>query len=980
MHRDFLSTAGDAYLDFKAIRCTPIEELDCYFREIEHIPTGARIIHIENKDPENLFCLSFRTLPKNNRGAPHILEHVVLCGSEKFPIKDPFFSMARRSLNTFMNALTGSDFTCYPAASQVEKDFYNLLDVYLDAVFHPQIRKSSFLQEGCRLEFQKPQDPRTPLEFKGIVYNEMKGSITPESKLWHAALEELFPDLPYAYNSGGEPKDIPSLTFEELLEFYQTHYHPSRCLFFFYGSFSLKNHLDYIQKHALEGIAPLPPLPLLPQQTRFSQPKQKRIAYPVSDPEKISGKTFVSFGWLTCPTTDQTEVLALSLLDSILMDSDASPLKKALLESGLCTQADAQIDTELSEAPYILTLKGCKEENLSAIEPFVFETLKKLSESPFPQHLIEAAIHQSEFSRLEITGDHGPFGLNLFFRTALAKQHGSDPLYMLKVQSLFQELEKLTQNPRYLPDLLKKYFIDNPHRVQIIMEPDPYLEKKEIAEEKERLTAITKALSEHEKQKILEQTKQLEIDQKNIEHQNIDCLPKVSMDDVPLLPKDFPLASEKKDSFLEIFHHDCFTNSIVYADLVFDLPAVENEDIPYLQLLLTILPSLGSGKRSYVENLEYIMSYTGGISTSVSLHVQAKNHKEMKPAFSIRGKALERNAEKLFALMRDTLLTADFTDQKRIKELLEQIRSSLQNRVSKNALRYGIQLSLSGYHESSYFTYHSSGIPYYHFIEDLTAKLPQSLPVLCERLSHLYHKLLSFHNLHLVLSCDQVLYEKITQFDLKGLFSFAKKPLAPWKYDYPLVPVESQGKIITSQVAYNVESYNVAPYLHPHAPALSVASQLFEHIVLHNKIREIGGAYGAGASYNSLTGSFYFYSYRDPHIVSTFQAFEEAVDMVAAGKFSPQELEEAKLAIIQQMDTPVSPGSQAALGYSLLRDGKEKSLRELHRKRLLELSSSDVVLAVKTELLSRKAEKVRISCAGKDLFESQAPDLPFTPL
>lgn len=980
MGRDFLLTAGETYLDFKTLNCRKIEELDCYFRELVHIPTGAQIIHIENEDPENLFCLSFRTLPKNSRGTPHILEHVVLCGSDKFPIKDPFFSMTRRSLNTFMNALTGSDFTCYPAASQVEKDFYNLLNVYIDAVFHPQIKEMSFLQEGCRLEFQKPNDITSPLEFKGIVYNEMKGSITTESKLWHAALEALFPNLPYAYNSGGEPKDIPYLTYEELLSFHETHYHPSRCLFFFYGSFPLKNHLDYIHEHALSGVSPLPLLPPLPIQPKFTKPKKEKLSYAVSPGSKDSSKTFVTFAWLTAPITDQGDVLALTLLDSILMDSDASPLKKALLESGFCTQVEAHVDTELSEVPYILTCKGCIESHVEDLEKFLFNELKKLSETPFSQHLIEAAIHQIEFSRMEITGDQGPFGLNLFFRCALAKQQGGDPLYMLKIHSLFQELLEKTKDPFYLPNILKKYFLDNSHHVQIVMTPDEELEKKEIEEELQRLKEIEQKLSIEEKRKIVKQTKELDKIQQNIEDQDIECLPKVTLDDVPLLPKEFPVKIHPKAPSLEIFHHACFTNSILYADLVFDLGAVEQEEIPYLQLLLSIMPSLGSGGRSYVENLEYTMSYTGGISVSSSLHVQAKNHNALKPSLSIRGKALERNIDKLFVLMKDTLVSPDFTDQKRLKELIEQIYSSLQNRVPKNALRYGIQLSLSGYSEASFFNQESSGLPFYHFIKKIAENLPRSIPLLSEKFKELHSKLFSFQNVHLVLSCDEQMYEKIEEKDLESLFSFEQKPFTPWKNNYPLVLVANQGRVITSQVAYNVQAYSIAPYISPHAPAISVASQLFEHVVLHNKIREIGGAYGAGASYNSVTGSFYFYSYRDPHIATTFEVFEEALQTIGKGQFSARDLEEAKLAMIQQMDTPVSPGSQAILGYSLYRDGKDKALREEYRRNLLNLTATDIQLAVQGEFLSPKKTGIKVTFAGQDLLEKKATGLEILPL
>ncbi|MBX9924270.1 MAG: insulinase family protein [Rhabdochlamydiaceae bacterium] len=980
MNRPFLQNAEETYLDFKALRCTRIEELNCYFRELVHEPTGAHVIHIENDDPENLFCLSFRTLPQNSRGVPHVLEHVVLCGSKKFPVKDPFFSMTRRSLNTYMNALTGSDFTCYPAATQVEQDFYNLLSVYVDAVFHPEIKQLSFLQEGCRLEFTTPNDLDSPLQFKGIVYNEMKGSISPESKLCHLSLEALFPDLPYANNSGGDPKDIPHLTFEELVAFHKTYYHPSRCLFFFYGSFPLKKHLDYLQENVFCNVEPKLPLPPLPKQPRFTQPKTQHLTYAVSEEQLSQAKAMVSFGWLTCAITEQAELLALSVLDSVLMESDASPLKKAFLESGLCMQADALMDPELSEVPFILTFKGCKEEDVDKLKDFVFETLRLLSEKPFSDKLIQAAIHQIELSRTEISQDHGPFGLNLFFRSALTKQQGGDPLYALRIHSLFEELLEKTQDPLYLPGLIKKYFLDNPHHVQTVLLPDSGLEKKEIDEETKLLQTIQKSLSQTQKEEICRQTNLLEKMQKEIEEQDVDCLPKITLDDVPLLPKDFPLKHQEKKSSLQIFHHACFTNSLVYADLIFDMPSIEVEEIPYVQLLLSFLPSVGSGGRDYVETLQEIMAYTGGIYTSSSLHVQAKDRKAVNPAFSIRGKALGKNVDKLFTLMNDIAQSADFTDSKRVKELVEQVHSSLQNRVAKSALRYGANLALSGYGEASYFSNQASGIPYFHFIEQLAADLPKTIPLLIDKLTALKDKLFSFHNTHLVLSCDQALYEEILKKNPQSFFSFPQKPFSPWKHHFPITPIASQGKIITSQVAYNIQAYNVAPYIHPHASALSVASQLFEHVVLHNRIREIGGAYGAGASYNSFTGNFYFYSYRDPQISSTFKAFEEAIQTIAEGDFTNQDLEEAKISIVQQMDSPVAPGSQAILAYNLYRDGKDKQMREAYRTSLLNLTAADVQNTVKSEFISPQKASVKISVAGKDLFTRQAPELTVSPL
>ena len=970
MTQIFLRSSGEVYRDFTAITCSQIEELDCFFRELVHTPTGAHIIHIENDDPENLFCLSFRTLPTNSRGAPHILEHTVLCGSKKFPVKDPFFSMTRRSLNTFMNALTGSDFTCYPAASQVEKDFYNLLDVYLDAVFHPELKKESFLQEGCRLEFEELSNPKTPLQFKGIVYNEMKGSLSsPDSRMWHAVLEALFPDLSYAHNSGGDPKEIPDLTYEELIEFHKTYYHPSRCLFFFYGNMPLKKHLDYITEKTLQDVIPLPPLPPIPRQSRFKTPKTITTSYPANPEESTNQKSMVSFGWVTCPLIEQEEVLALSILDSILADTDASPLKSALLDSGFCTQADAFMDVEMSEVPYVLTCRGCPEQDINSLEQVLKKTLLALSQSPLSSHLIDAAIHQLELSRMEISGDHAPFGLTLFFRSVLAKQHGCDPQKTLQMHLLFDTLLKKVQDPLYLPSLINKYFVQNTHFVKVIMNPDRELANKESLEEKALLEEKKRALSPQEIQDLITESSKLEKIQDQVEDQDLSCLPKVTLQDVPILTRDFPLIRVRKPS-LEIFHHDCFTNHIVYADLIFDLPDILDEEIPYLQLLLSILPELGARGRSYKENLEYTQAHTGGIGVGASLHVQTKDRTLFKPALSIRGRALERKADKLFPLMEDILLAPDLKDTKRISDLIKQLHTSLENRVSKNALRYAIQLSLSGYGQASHFTHACFGLRYYYFILDITKQMEVSPSKVIDKLILLHEKICTFHKPQLILSCDHSFYEKM---DKEGYlhFNLPNKPFIPWTGSFPITPVTSQGRIIPAQVSYNVKSFQTVSYIHPHAPALMVATQLLDNKVLHTKIREIGGAYGSGASYSATLGAFYFHSHRDPHIASTFAAFDESIDVIVKGKFTEQDLEEAKLGIIQQFDTPISPSGRGILAYGWIRDEKTPELRQKYRDAILSLTKKQIQQVVEIELKEKKDQAINISFSSKELLEKE---------
>ncbi len=973
MSRTFLVKLGDSYLDFVVTKLTRIEELSCTLRELTHISSGAHIIHIENDDPENVFCLSFQTLPSSSNGVAHILEHTVLCGSRKFPVKDPFFSMTRRSLNTFMNAFTGSDFTCYPAASQVETDFYNLLDVYLDAVFHPELKKESFLQEGCRLEFSDSKDINSPLQYKGIVFNEMKGSLSsPDSRLWHAMLSSLTPDLPYAYNSGGDPKEIPSLSYEELIGFHEAYYHPSRCLFFFYGNLPLKKHLDFLQEKELKNVVKASPLPPIPLQKRLQTPVRKTLSYPIQESENLSDKAIISFGWLTAPLQSQEEVLALTVLDSILMETDASPLKQRILKSGLCTQAEAFMDVEMSEVPYVITCKGCSADDAKKLEEVLFSSLREIAKKPIAHHLIEAAIHQLEFSRLEIGGDHTPFGLTLFFRSALAKQHGCEPENALKIYSLFEQLLKKTEDPSYLPSIIEKYFLNNAHFACITMIPDTELPQKELQQERETLIQIQQALSTQEKNRIITRTDALEALQKSLEKQDLSCLPKVTLQDVPVLARDFPLETRAKHP-LEMYHHDCFTNHILYADLSFDLAYLPDEDLPYLQLLLTVLPELGAGKRDYVSNLEYTQLHTGGVGFSSALYVQALDQNAMKPSLVVRGKALTRKADKLFALFTDMISSPHIADSTRIEELVLQIYTNLHNKLTRNAMRYAIQLALSEFSVANHFTESSLGLHYYGAIEKLAKDLSKKNIVnLIDKLVEIHSNLFTCHNPHLILSCDSKSFdtlEKKNFFDLAS--SLPDKKHTPWHCDYKLKEVPSQARPIASQVAYNVKAYQTISYIHPHAPALTVATHLLDNKVLHTKIREKGGAYGCGASYNAMNGNFYFHSYRDPHIASTLEVFDDALTAIAQGEFNAQDLEEAKLGTVQYLDSPVSPGSRAMLGYSWLRVGKTPQMKQEYRDHVLSLTQKQIQHAIETELLAKKEQAVIVAFGGKELIEKE---------
>lgn len=971
---EVFSKPGKRYGNFIVKKVHEVEEIRCTVVELEHEPTGAEVMHIAYDDPENLFCLSFKTHPKKSDGVAHILEHTVLCGSKKFPVKDPFFSMNRRSLNTYMNALTGADFTCYPAATQVEKDFYNLLDVYIDAVFYPNLNPLSFKQEGHRLEFSSPEDPSSPLEFKGIVFNEMKGVMADaESRLWEEICSRLFPDVIYGINSGGDPKVIPELTHEQLVHFHQTYYHPSRCLFFFFGDMPLTKHLDFLEERLLKDVKKQPPLPPLQKQKRFSRPPESIVLpYPLPEQEDSAEKAMIGMAHLTCPIQDQKTLLSLAVIEIILMGNDASPLKKALLKSGLCKQVLTYMDDDIQEIPICLIFKGCRKENALQLEQLTRATLEQLIETGISERAIESALHQLEFHRSEIAAGSSPYGLALFMRSGLLKQHGVPPEAGLRIHALFDELRESLKDPEYLKNLIRRYYLDNPHYVRITMEPDAEMESRESAEELGKLAHFKEKLTSSQIETIIEETKELADFQKRQEDQDLEILPKVTLADVPRSSKHYHLNQESYKQG-QVFSHECFTNRILYLDLLCDLPAIPVEDLPYLTLFTTFLTQMGCGGKSYSDTLEYLQEFTGGVGSSTAFFTQAEDPNLFKTSFHIRGKALYRNVDKTLKILSDFLSSPHFTDKERLKELLTKHYTALHSNLNRSALKYALNLSSAAINTAGRIGYSMHGLEYYWKIRDIVKNIDQELPKLTEKLVQMKDQIITFSNPHLVLCCDGEMLSHLKKANYYGLLDHSNKKALNniWSTQYPLLKIEPQGRTISSQVAFTAQVFTTLPYTHAETPALAVLSNLFDNKTLHPLIREKGGAYGGGSTCSALGGNFYFYSYRDPNIADTLDAFQHSIQRVLDRNFSDQDLEEAKLEVIQNIDSPVSPGSRALVAYEWMRQNRPDKVRQTFRQHLLDVTKEQAIQAAQKQILPKFSKGTVVTFAGQELIERE---------
>ena len=965
-----LYSLGEKLGQFQVTKSQVISELQCVLTELTHLPTGASVVHVGNKDPENLFCLSFQTLPKSDNGVAHILEHVVLTGSKKYPVRDPFFSMQRRSLNTFMNALTGSDFTCYPAASLIKKDFYNLLEVYLDAAFSPNLDHLNFLQEGHRLEFSDPVDASSKLLFKGVVYNEMKGALaSPYERLSEATRQNLFPETLYGYNSGGDPKAILSLTEEELQQFHSEYYHPSRCLFFFCGDMPLEDHLDFIEKNALKGVKPQPPLPEIPKQPRFKEPVRSQIFYPFSQEGKVADNTYIQFSWLVCPVLEQEKVLALLTLQIILMGTDASPLKRKLLESKLCSTVSMYFDTSINEVPCVMTFKGCLAEKAEDLEKELFRLLKEMTTTQISMEDIEMAIHQLEFEKSEMTSDYGPFGLMLYYRTGLLFHHGGNVEEGLVMHSLFDQLrEHCKKDAFYLTNILKEALVENSHFVRMAAVPDKELSKKEQKDEDTRLEEVTNQLSEEDKQQLVKQAQTL-LDHQEME-ENLDILPKLHLNDVPKEIDEYPLQRSQVNN-LEVFYHDSFTNGICYADLVYPLPKMEKEDVTLLSLFINLVPHMGCGGRDYIKNLEYIQNNIGDIYLSLQAMPHVDNPELYAPILHVTGKALNRKSKELFKLIIDIVTSVDFSNKERVKEMINRSYVSLQGGLVGKSLKFAKKLSYSSCSGLGELLNAWEGLEYYYLLQDLTKNYEKREADLLKKFEEFKDQVFCLKGAHLVLTCEEKAFDKLKKENFYGLPDLEAKEFQPWEYFKRPSKKENQGKVVASPVAFTAQVVPTVPYSHPLVAAINVGSIILENVILHSKIREKGGAYGSGAPVNVTCGYLSFYSYRDPHICNTLQTFNDSLQIISDGEFTEEHLEEAKFGVLQAINSPISPEYKARLSYHWFLEGKTTEMRQALKDQVFAVTKKDVQQAMEQMLKKNMQEGCVVTFAEEALLKKE---------
>ncbi|QKT04007.1 insulinase family protein [Ectothiorhodospiraceae bacterium 2226] len=959
------AAATQAHPAFEFVRAERIESLNLAVEEYRHRNTGAVHYHLAADNDENVFLVALRTMPQDSTGVAHILEHTVLCGSERYPVRDPFFMMIRRSLNTFMNAFTSSDWTAYPFASKNRKDFNNLLDVYLDAVFFSRLHELDFAQEGHRLEFEQPDDPTTPLVYRGVVYNEMKGAMSsPASVLWHTFTKYLFPTTTYHYNSGGEPDHIPDLSYAALKAFYRTHYHPSNAVFMTYGDIPAAEHQAHFEERALHRFERLETHLAVPDEKRYYAPVNVEESYPAEDGAE-GDKTHIVLGWLLGPSTDLEEMLKAHLLSSVLLDNSASPLRRALetTELGRAPSPLCGVEDSNREMSLMCGLEGSRPERAEALEQLVLEVLREVAEHGVPQDRLDAALHQLELSQREITGGSYPYGLHLILTGLSAGIHRGDPVAVLNLDPVLERLREQVREPDFVQRLVRERLLDNPHRVRLTLKPDAEMGTRAEQAVAQRLAARKARLSEAERAFVVNRAQELKARQE--QHDDPGVLPKVGLEDVPpeLAIPEGRVVGEKP---VPLTFYGQGTNGLVYQDLVIELPELEDDLLEVLTHYTASLTEVGSGGRDYLETQSLHFAVTGGLGARATVRGAVDDEQRVKGYFVLSGKALARNADALSDLMRETLEQVRFDEHRRIRELMAQRREARERSITGNGHALAMKAAASGMSPTAAFAHRVRGLEGIRALRALDAELDAEGGVarLVERFERLHERVLAAPRQFLLVG-EAERGEALAQ----GLAArWADAPAGAVAFQALALPgvrnPVRQFWSTSTQVNFCAKAYPTVPMEHPDAAALAVLGVFLRNGFLHRAIREQGGAYGGGAGQDSDSAAFRFFSYRDPRLEETLADFDRSIEWLLSARHEPRALEEAVLGVIGSFDKPGSPAGEAKQAFHNKLYGRTSERLQQFRKRILAVSLDDLRRVGETYLRPEQASVAVVSNAG----------------
>ncbi|MFH1080893.1 MAG: insulinase family protein [Pseudomonadota bacterium] len=952
-------------------RVEQISEIRVTAYEMEHERSGARVLHLHCDDRENLYAIAFRTPPPDSTGLPHILEHSVLAGSERYPLKDVFNELLKGTLQTFINAFTYPDKTIYPVASQVRADYYNLARVYTDLVLRPRLLPQTFAQEGHHFELADPEDPGSDLIVSGIVFNEMKGAYSsPESLMFKALQENLYPDTPYTCDSGGSPEAIPSLTYDQFKAFHRTYYSPSNAYWFLYGDISTTDHMIFLEE-MLAGFDRVRVDSGIASQPRWNAPSAVRGDYPVGKEESLQRKTTVNVGWMMSENTDHDTTLLLQITAGALVGSAAGPLRKALIDSGLGEDLSpiTGLERDLKQIAFVVGLRGTEPERAQPIETLTIDTLRRVAEDGFDRELIEGTLHQVEFHGKEIQRGAFPYGITLMERVFHTWLYDGDPLAGLNFPRLIEAVRmRWAEKPALFEDVVRKWFLDNPHRLLSVMEPSPdYLDKQESSF-KNRMSGIKASLPAGAVEKIRRDAEALKSFQAQADGpETLACLPRLNVLDLERTVEKIP-TERLNIGGVPALAHEFFTNGIAYLDLAFDISDIPEELQPCLPLLGKFMTNMGAAGLDYGQMAKRIALKTGGFGSNLSAGLFAdrengsggkvtttrllspasvqegrerfsKEKHWQKMIFSVR--ALHRHTGEAVDILADVLTAGDLSDETRMRDLLAEKKNGLHAAVIPSGHLFakrsaGASLSVAAWRDEQW-----SGKTQLLLLAELMEAFGERKEAFRDKLIRLKDLIFRRERLTLNLTADAEGLGLLGQ-AAEGLLERLPGGGHVGQASVPDLQSRDAGVAIPAQVCYVAQAMKAPTYTDPLAAPLWVLSRQLSSGYLYKHIRVQGGAYGGMCQYDPMNGLFAFLSYRDPHLLSTLDVFRRAVDFMTKEKISAEDLEKAVVGAIGSLDRPMDPAGKGFTAMIREFAGLTDDDRQVFRDGILNVTSDQL--------------------------------------
>lgn len=921
---------------FDLIREEQLTEVSGLARLWRHKATGAELLSVSNTDENKCFSVALRTPPKDSTGVAHILEHSVLCGSAKYPVKEPFVELLKGSLQTFLNAFTFPDKTCYPVASTNLQDFYNLIDVYIDAVFHPRISQDIFRQEGWQVDAEAPD---TAWAYKGVVYNEMKGAYsTPDSVLAEQSQQSLFPDMLYGLDSGGEPEAILGLTYEAFKAFHTDYYHPSNARFFFWGDDPEDKRLAILEA-ALAGYSARPAQSSIPLQPRRDSPRLVECAYAASPEEN---RAMFTVNWLLCETADVEASLTLEILEHILEGLPGSPLRKALIDSGLGEDTTGiGLETDLRQMYYSVGLKGLRHADVPEAEMIIFETLGALAEDGIAADDIEAAMNSVEFSLRENNSGRFPRGLSAMIQSLSTWLYDGDAFAPLAWEAPLARIKsRLAAGEPIFEQALKTWFLNNEHRTTVVLLPDARLAERREAGEKARLERIQQACSPAERQELVAECARLRETQAAPDSpEALATIPGLTLSDLPLKNSPLPLSLHQQEG-TQVLFHDLDTTGIVYAALLLPLSAVPAADMPLVPLLARALTDVGTQQHDFVELGTRIAAKTGGVGASPFITTALASAAPVA-YLALSGKAVGSKIEDMFAIFEEVLLSPALDNQERISQILLETKARLEHGLvaaghGAVSSRLRSRFTVSGWLEEC-----TGGISYLHAVRQQLEQVEQHWPAFCKQLQDLYSRIVRRENSLWDITCDAANGAKAEA--LAGKLSAAlpagrPAPATDWRC--PVLP-SHEAFVAPAQVNFVGKGANLYALGYQYHGSAHV---IFKHLrmgYLWERVRVQGGAYGAFCSLDRLSGTLIQASYRDPSVERTLQTYDATADYLRAFKPDSRELTSAIVGAIGDLDTYLLPDAKGAASLTRYLAGDTDEQRQLMREQILSTTAKD---------------------------------------